>query len=49
MNEAMYYTYIVASRSHHFYVVMTSDIEGRLWRHRDGIFEEVQLQSVGLV
>ena len=29
MNEKMYYTYIVASRSHNFYVAMTSEIEIR--------------------
>jgi len=29
MNEKMYYTYIVASRSHNFYVGMTSEIEIR--------------------
>ena len=39
MNEAMYYTYIVASRSHNFYVGMTSDIEGRVWQHKNGVFE----------
>jgi putative endonuclease len=39
MNEAMYYTYIGASRSHNFYVGMTSDIEGRVWQHKNGVFE----------
>ena len=39
MNEAMYFTYIVASRSHNFYVGMTSDIEGRIWQHKNGEFE----------
>ena len=39
MNEAMYYTYIVASRSHNFYVGMTSDIGGRIWQHKNGVFE----------
>jgi putative endonuclease len=39
MNEAMYYTYIVASRSRNFYVGMTSDIEGRVWQHKNGVFE----------
>jgi putative endonuclease len=39
MNEVMYYTYIVASRSRNFYVGMTSDIEGRVWQHKNGIFE----------
>jgi putative endonuclease len=35
----MYYTYIVASRSHTFYVGMTSDIEARIWQHKNGAFE----------
>jgi hypothetical protein len=39
MNEVMYYTYIVASRSHNFYVGMTSDIESRVWQHKNGVFE----------
>ena len=39
MREHMYYTYIVASRSRNFYVGMTSDIEGRVWQHKNGIFE----------
>jgi len=39
MNEVMYYTYIVASRSHNFYVGMTSDIEVRVWQHKNGVFE----------
>ena len=39
MNEGMYYTYIVASRSRNFYVGMTSDIEGRVWQHKNGVFE----------
>ena len=39
MNEAMYYTYIVASRSHNFYVGMTSNIEERVWQHKNGVFE----------
>jgi len=39
MNEVMYYTYIVASRSHNFYVGMTSDIEARVWQHKNGVFE----------
>jgi putative endonuclease len=47
MREHMYYTYIVASRSRNFYVGMTSDIEGRIWQHKNGIFEghfkEIQL------
>jgi putative endonuclease len=39
MRDQMYYTYIVASRSHNFYVGMTSDIEGRVWQHKNGVFE----------
>jgi putative endonuclease len=35
----MYYTYIVASRSHTLYVGMTSDIEARVWQHRNCAFE----------
>lgn len=39
MNEAMYYTYIVASRSHNFYVGMTSEIELRVEQHKQGRFD----------
>jgi predicted GIY-YIG superfamily endonuclease len=39
MNEKMYYTYIVASRSHNFYVGMTSEIEIRVQQHKQGRFE----------
>ena len=39
MREQMYYTYIVASRSRNLYAGMTSDIEGRVWQHKNGIFE----------
>jgi putative endonuclease len=39
MSERMYYTYIVASRSHNFYIGMTSDIEARVWQHKHGTFE----------
>jgi putative endonuclease len=39
MGEKMYYAYIVASRSHNFYVGMTSDLQGRMWQHRDGVFD----------
>ena len=35
----MYFTYIVASRSHNFYVGITSDIEGRVLQHKSGVFE----------
>ena len=34
----MYYTYIVASRSHNFYVGVTSDLYKRMWQHKDGFF-----------
>jgi len=39
MNEKLYYTYIVASRSHNFYVGMTSEIELRIQQHKEGRFE----------
>ncbi|HEX4577056.1 MAG TPA: GIY-YIG nuclease family protein [Edaphobacter sp.] len=39
MREHMYYAYIVASRSRNLYVGMTSDIEGRVWQHKNGTFE----------
>lgn len=39
MREHMYYTYIVASRSHNFYVGMTSEIEIRILQHKEGHFE----------
>ena len=39
MEERMYYTYIVASRSHNFYVGMTSQIEIRMRQHKEGRFE----------
>ena len=39
MREHMYYTYIVASRSRNFYVGMTSDIEGRVWQHKNEVYE----------
>ena len=35
----MYYTYIVASRSHNFYIGMTSDLMKRIWQHKEGVFE----------
>ncbi|NYF78643.1 GIY-YIG nuclease family protein [Granulicella arctica] len=35
----MYYAYIVASRSHNFYVGVTSDLMKRVWQHKEGIFE----------
>jgi putative endonuclease len=39
MREHLYYTYIVASRSHNFYVGMTSEIEIRVRQHKEGRFE----------
>jgi putative endonuclease len=39
MKEHMYYTYIVASRTHNFYVGITSDIEARVWQHKNGVYE----------
>ena len=35
----MYYTYIVASRSHNFYIGMTSEIEIRAYQHKHGTFD----------
>jgi len=34
-----YYTYIVASRSHTLYIGFTSDIEQRMWQHKNKVFE----------
>ena len=39
MKEHLYYTYIVASRSHNLYTGMTSEIEARIWQHKNGVFE----------
>lgn len=39
MNDKLYYTYIVASRSHNFYVGITSEIELRIDQHKQGRFE----------
>ena len=39
MEEKMYYCYIVASRSHNFYVGMTSEIEIRVRQHKEGRFD----------
>jgi putative endonuclease len=39
MREAIYYTYIMASRSHNFYVGTTSEIELRVEQHKQGRFE----------
>ncbi len=39
MKEHLYYTYIIASRSKNLYTGMTSEIEARIWQHRNGVFE----------
>ena len=39
MEEKMYYTYIVASRSHNLYVGITSGIEVRVVQHKEGRVE----------
>jgi putative endonuclease len=39
MNDKLYYTYMVASRSHNFYVGITSEIELRIEQHKQGRFE----------
>jgi putative endonuclease len=39
MEDKMYYCYIVASRSHNFYVGVTSGIEIRARQHKEGSFE----------
>jgi putative endonuclease len=39
MRERMYFTYIVASRSHNFYIGITSDIELRVRQHKNGVYE----------
>lgn len=38
MQERMYFTYIVASRSHTLYIGVTSDIETRIRQHKNGFF-----------
>jgi len=37
--EKIYYTYIVASRSHTLYVGMTSGIEVRVAKHKNGTYD----------
>lgn len=32
-----YWVYILANKNRHMYIGMTSDIEGRIWEHRNGI------------
>ena len=39
MSDKLYYTYIVASRSHNFYVGVTGEIELRIEQHKQGRFE----------
>ncbi len=39
MKEHHYWVYILASRSHQFYVGMTNDIERRIREHKGGIIE----------
>jgi putative endonuclease len=39
MREGTYFTYIVASRSCTLYVGMTSNLQTRVFEHKDGTFE----------
>ena len=39
MSEKIYYTYIVASRSHTLYVGTTSEIEVRVAKHKQGTYD----------
>jgi putative endonuclease len=39
MKDYVYYTYIVASRSHNFYVGVTDDLRIRVLQHKDGTYE----------
>jgi putative endonuclease len=39
MTDRMYYVYIVASRSRNLYIGVTSNIEVRVFQHKDGAFE----------
>ena len=49
----MYCTYIVASRSHNFYVGVTSDLMKRVWQHKEGclrrLLKDVQVQPARVV
>jgi putative endonuclease len=36
-DEILYYVYIVASRSHTFYIGFTSGIEHRIWEHKNKV------------
>jgi putative endonuclease len=35
----LFYTYIVASRSRVLYTGITSDLDRRMWQHRNGVYE----------
>ena len=39
MRERAYYVYIMASRSLTLYIGFTSNIEKRVWQHKNGTFE----------
>jgi putative endonuclease len=39
MSDGSYFTYIAASRSHTLYVGMTSNLQMRVFQHKDGTFE----------
>jgi putative endonuclease len=39
MHEEFYYTYIVASRSHTFYLGMTGNLQGRIFAHKRKLHE----------
>jgi putative endonuclease len=39
MPERSYYVYIIASRSLTLYIGFTSNIEKRVWQHKNGTFE----------
>lgn len=39
MRERAYYVYIMASRSLTLYIGFTSDIEKRVWQHKNGVFQ----------
>jgi putative endonuclease len=33
------YVYIMSSRSRRLYIGVTSDLEGRVWEHKEGVIE----------
>lgn len=39
MCERLFYVYIMASRSRTLYVGFTSGIEGRVWQHKNEVFD----------